>query len=305
MISKTHKAHMALFGANLIYGINYIVAKGIMPDKIGPSAFVFIRLFCGTILFWIVKSFIKEKVDQKDMLRLVVCGFLGAATNQLLFFNGLSLTSPVDASIIMTSTPILVLIFSVLVLNEKITSVKLWGTALAATGAIVLILYGSRPPGTGSLLGNILVFLNTMAYALYLVIVKPLITKYNPLTLISWIFLFGFIFMLPFGLHEFISTDVNAFTLNTFLAIGFVVIFTTFFAYLFNIYALKFVSPSVNSSYIYLQPVVNFVIVSLSSFLLVDNTYAQDINLVKILSCILVISGVYLVSKTKTAETSH
>lgn len=94
MIKNIYKAHLALLGANVIYGANYIIAKGIMPEKIGPSAFVFIRIFCGALLFWMIKFFIKETVDRKDMPRLAFCGLLGAAANQMLFFNGLNLTSP-------------------------------------------------------------------------------------------------------------------------------------------------------------------------------------------------------------------
>ena len=292
-----YKAHIALLGANLIYGINYIVAKGIMPNKIGPSAFVFIRLFCGAILFWIIKSFIKEKIERKDMRRLVLCGLLGAAANQLLFFNGLNLTSPIDASIIITSIPVMVLIFSAFILKEKITINKMLGIAIGGIGAVLLIWYGNNSGGTSSFLGNLFVFLNACCYGLYLVIVKPLMKKYNSITLISWVFLFGFIFMFPFGIQDLLSTDFAAFDLNTYLVIAFVVVFTTFFAYLFNIYALNYVSPSVNSSYVYLQPAVSFIMVSIYAYVLKHSEYAQDINLIKILSCLLVVSGVYLISK--------
>ena len=199
-----------------------------MPDKIGPSAFVFIRIICGTFLFWLFKSFIKEKVERKDMLRLLLCGFLGAAANQLLFFHGINLTSPIDASIIMTTTPVIVLVFSVFLLKEKITTRKLLGISIGSIGAITLILYGNNSGGTSSFLGNLFVFLNASCYGLYLVIAKPLMKKYNALTVISWVFLFGIIFMLPFGLPDFMSTDFSAFDLNTYLVIGFVVIFTTF-----------------------------------------------------------------------------
>ena len=268
-----------------------------MPDKIGPSAFVFIRLFCASILFWIIKFFIKETVERKDMLRLVLCGLLGAAANQLLFFNGLNLTSPIDASIIMTSTPLLVLIFSVIILKEKITSNKLLGTTIGGLGAILLIWYGTTAVGTSSFLGNLFIFLNASSYGLYLVIVKPLMKKYHAITIISWVFLFGFVFMLPFGLPDILLTDFSAFDLNTYLVIGFVVIFTTFFAYLFNIYALNYVSPSVSSSYIYLQPAISFIMVSIYAYVLMKDTYKQDINSIKIVSCLMVIIGVYLISK--------
>ena len=110
--------------------------------------------------------------------------------------------------------------------------------------------------------------------------------------------------MFPFGIGDFLATDFSAFDLNTYLAVGFVVLFTTFFAYLFNIYALNYVAPSVNGSYVYLQPAVSFIMVSIYAYVLMHEEYAQDINLVKILSCLLVISGVYLISrKPKTKLT--
>ena len=297
MKSNTFKAHLALLGANVIYGANYLIAKGIMPEMIGPSAFVFLRIVGASILFWIIKSFIKEKVAKKDFLRLALCGLLGVATNQLLFFHGLNLTSPIDASIIITAIPVMVMIFSAILLKEKITRNKLLGITVGGIGAVLLVWYEKSSGGTSSTLGNLFVFINACSYALYLVIVKPLMIKYNSTTVISWVFLFGFFFMFPFGISDFLATDFSAFDVNTYLAIGYVVVFTTFLAYLFNIYALNFVSPSVSGSYVYLQPALSFIMVSIYAYLLMHDEYAQDINLVKILSCLLVVSGVYLISK--------
>jgi drug/metabolite transporter (DMT)-like permease len=181
-----YKAHLALLGANIIYGANYIIAKGIMPNKIGPSAFIFLRILGAGILFWILKSFIKEKVEKKDFLRLIFCGVFGIAINQLLFFHGLNLTSPIDASIIMTSLPVLVMIYSFFMLNEKITRNKLAGIAIGAIGAIILIVYSNKSGGTSSLLGNLFIFINAASYGLYLVLVKPLMKKYNTITIISF-----------------------------------------------------------------------------------------------------------------------
>lgn len=298
MKNNIYKAHLALLGANLIYGVNYIIAKGIMPDKIGPSSFVFIRLLFATPLFWLLKSFvIKERVAKSDMLRLVLCGFLGAAANQLLFFHGINLTSPVDASIIMTAVPVIVLVFSAFLLKERITKQKLLGIAIGGIGALALILYGNKASGTSSLLGNLFIFLNASCYSLYLVFVKPLMRKYKAVTVVSWVFLFGFLFTFPIGISDFINTNFSTFTLNTYLVIGFVVLFTTFFAYLFNIFSLRHVSPSVTSSYIYLQPLISFIMVAIYANVLSQKQYVQDINLVKIISCLLVVIGVYLVSK--------
>ena len=299
MTRNLYKAHFALLGANIIYGVNYIVAKGIMPNKIGPSAFIFLRIFGAGILFWFIKSFIKEKIEKKDFLRLMFCGLFGIAINQLLFFHGLNLTSPIDASIIMTSLPVLVMIYSFFILKERITAYKLAGIAIGAIGAIVLIVYGNKSGGTSSLLGNLFIFINACSYGLYLVIVKPLMKKYNTITIISWVFLFGFVFMFPFGIQDLLVTDFSAFTTSTYLTITFVILGTTFFAYLFNIYALNHVAPSVAGSYAYLQPAISFIMVIIYAFVFNQKEYEQDINLIKILSCLFVVIGVYLISKKK------
>jgi len=300
--NNTYKAHLALLGANVIYGINHIVAKGIMPNKIGPSAFIFLRVIGAGILFWIIKSFIKERVERKDLLLLLICGFFGVATNQLFFFHGLNLTSPIDASIIITAVPVMVVIFSAILLKEKITSNKIIGITIGGIGAVLLVWYGKSGVGTSSILGNVFILINACSYALYLVLVKPLMKKYNPITVITWVFLFGFVFVFPIGINDALTTDYSAFTLDTYLTIAFVVIGTTFLAYLFNIYALTKVSPSVNGSYIYLQPVVSFIMVLIYAYLLGHTEYAQDINLIKIVSCLLVIAGVYLISKKPTKK---
>jgi len=294
---NNYKAHLALLSANVIYGMNHIIAKDIMPEKLGPTAFIFIRILGASILFWTIKSFVKEKIDRKDYFRLIVCGVLGIAINQLLYFHGLNLTSPIDASIIYTSVPVLVLIFSYFLLKEKFTKTKILGIIIGGIGALLLILYSSKNEGTSSLLGNLFIFSNAVLYAFYLVYVKPLMKKYQPITVISWVFLIGFIFMIPVGLNDFISTDFEAFTINTYLVIAFVLFGTTFLTYLFNIYALSKVAPSVNGSYIYLQPVVSFVMVSIYAYVLGNAEYQQDINSVKIVSSIFVIIGVYLISK--------
>jgi drug/metabolite transporter (DMT)-like permease len=300
LIQNTTKAHLALLGANVIYGANYIIAKGIMPHKINPTAVVLIRLACCTFLFWLIKFlFVKERIKSKDLLRLALCGFVGATANQLLFFHGISLTSPIDASIIQTTTPVIVLVFSFFILKERITKTKLLGITIGGIGAVTLILYGNSANGTSSFLGNLLVFLNATSYGLYLVIAKILMKKYHAITVVSWVFLFGFLYVLPFGLDDLLSTNFEAFTLNTYLVIGYIVIFTTFFAYLFNVYALNYVSPSVNSSYVYLQPAVSFIMVSIYAYVLMNNQYTQDIGIVKILSCLMVVLGVYIVSKSQ------
>ncbi|WP_445736427.1 DMT family transporter [Mariniflexile sp.] len=302
MVKTIFKAHLALFGANLIYSINHFVAKGIMPNKINPTPLGFFRVLGALILFGCVKFFIKEKIEKKDVFRLALCGLLGASFNQLVFFHGLSLTSPIDTSIIMTSAPAVVFILSAILLKEKITNYKLLGLSIGAMGAISLIWYGHASQGTSSFIGNLLVFLNVCFFSLYQVVVKPLMAKYHFITIIFWVFLFGLLFLIPIGLKDVIyNTNYGSFTLNTYLIIGFVIVFTTFCTFLFNIYALKQVSPSVAGSYTYTQPALSFIIVIILSVFFNNKTYADDISIIKIISCFLVIIGVYLISKKPKA----
>ena len=282
--------HLALFLVNLIYALNYSIAKDVMPDYIGPSGFILLRVIGGSLLFFLTYIFfIKENVELKDIVRLLFCGLFGVAVNQLFFFEGLNLTTPINAAIIMTVSPILVIIFSAIIIKEKITIRKLLGIFLGIVGAATLILKsGSISIDNAFFVGNILIFINATSYSIYLVLVKTLMTKYNPITVMFYVFSFGLIFVLPFGLNELLEVNTQSFSKIIYLKVAFVVICTTFLAYLFNAFALKTLNPSVVSTYIYLQPVLASVV---AIFLKSDS-----LDFIKILSALFIFSAVYLVS---------
>lgn len=275
-----------------------------MPDFIGPSGFIFVRVLGALPLFWLIKLFVHEKVAKVDLIRLAVCGLFGVTINQLLFFNGLNLTSPVNASIIMTSTPVLVLIVANILIRERITSTKLIGVLLGTAGAVSLILNSTGgDTGLSDWRGDILVLFNAMSYGIYLVIVKPLMKKYNPTTVISWVFLFGFCFMSPFGWSQFSEIDWQNMPGEILTGVFYVVIGTTFLAYLLNIFALSLVSPTLSASYIYVQPVMVMAITWLVSLFWPQHALHDPINIVKIGSTLLIFLGVYFVSKPAKLRT--
>ncbi len=296
MISNKAKAHIALLSVNVIYGANYLIAKGLMPHKIEASALVFLRISGAGLLFFLLKFFIKEKVDRKDIGRLALCGFLGVATNQFFSMNGLSLTSPVDAAIIITAMPIFTVIISYFLLKEPLTIQRILGISIGGAGAVLLIYLGNSGLGTGSIKGNIFIATNALAFAFYLVIVKPLMAKYKPITVIVWTFLFGFIFMFPFCIAKLLTTDFTAFETSNWIALLYVVIGPTFLAYLLNMFALQYVKPTVSSSYIYVQPAVAMILVAVVSYFVINSQYQGDISGTKLLCCILIFMGVYLIS---------
>ena len=203
-MNKTHLAHIFLFVANLIYALNYTIAKDVMPNYIEPSGFILLRVVGAVVLFSLYYFFfIKEKVENKDILLLSVCGLFGVAINQLLFFEGLNLTTPINASIIMTVNPILVLLLSYFLINESITFKKGFGIILGIIGAYILITKGKHIEfDQEHTQGNLMIFVNALSYGVYLVIVKPLMKKYHPVTVMFYVFGFGFLYVLYFGYSE-------------------------------------------------------------------------------------------------------
>ena len=303
-MSNLFKAHSALFIVNAIYGANYVIAKGLMPDVIGPSGFILLRVIGACVLFWLVFALAFEKVLWKDLARMALCAVFGVAVNQLFFFNGLSLTSPINASVIMTSTPIIVLIMASVILGERITWVRSLGVLIGAFGAIALILSTKGGASTATEKGDLFILVNATSYSLYLVTVKPLMLKYRPLTVITWVFTFGLIFVAPFGIGQFAQVGWSDLATADIMSMAFVVVCTTFLAYLLNIFALKIVSPTVSSSYIYLQPILAGSVAlwfSTSSFLQDafgrEADYSNDIDLFKVFCALFIFAGVYLVSK--------
>lgn len=290
-------AHLALWGVGLIYAYNYLVAKGLMPEKIGPSGFIALRVAGATPLFWLLYAFRWERVARVDLGRIWLCGLAGVTVNQLLFFNGLAITSPVHASIIMTINPVLVLLISAALLGTAITYRKVAGIALGAAGAITLLLKsgGGSLASHASWQGDLMVLLNAASYGVYLVAVKPLMAKYRPLTVISWVFLFGGLMALPFGASQVAEIEWSSFGTQDWLGVGFVVLFTTFFVYLLNIYALGRVQPTVVSIYIYLQPLLVGVMVWLAAQL-GGADYTADMGWLQAGCAGLIAAAVWLVS---------
>lgn len=282
--------HLAILGANLIYGVNYSIAKDVMPAYIQPFGFIFYRVLGALMLFAMIASFYKERIAKKDMLLLAVCGFFGVGLNQLSFFYGLNLTNPINAGIIMVSNPIMVLLASAFILKTRITYLKIAGLILGISGALILLLFKKGFSfGSDTIIGDSFILLNSASYAVYLVLVKPLMSKYKPITVVTWVFGFGFLFVMPFGFSEISEIDWSSFTPDIWWKFGFVIVATTFLTYLFNIYGLQRLNPSVVSTYIYLQPLIAaFYSISLGK---------DSFTWIKFIAAILIFSGVYLVSK--------
>ena len=294
-MDKRTLGFLAALGATIIYGLNHTIAKNVMPTYITPFGFILLRVLGAAILFWLVSFLMKsEKIQKKDWPRLIACSFLGMVINMLAFFKGLELSTPVNSSVIITISPIIVFIFSAILLKEKIQFLKTIGIISGFIGAVILVLYTSKTGinAPNIPLGNVLFIVNSFAYGLYLVLVKPLIEKYNIITLLKWLFLLAVFLNLPVTFNEFVYVKWADLPIkDAVLPMLFVVVGTTFCTYLFNAYALRTLSPSTVSSFIYLQPIVGIVYAV--------STKSDTLSLVSVTGMILIFIGIYLVTKKK------
>ena len=291
------RRNIALIGAtlvSLIYGVTFTIAKDVMPRYIDAYGFILLRVGGSVLLFWLIWLFVpKEKIDLADFPRIIAAAFFGVAFNMLTFFKGLSLTSPISAAVIMVSTPMIVLTLSAIIMKERMQRRKVYGIVLGLVGTAFLILYGkSIGSATNAGLGNFLVLVNAISYGFYLIIVKKLMDKYNAFTFVKWIYLFGFIMVMPFGWSQFQAVQWAVVPMDIFWKIGFVVVFSTFLTYLLNLLSMKELKPTTVAVFIYLQP--------LFATIFAIGLGKDELSLVKIGSAVLIFIGVYLVSSPQS-----
>jgi drug/metabolite transporter (DMT)-like permease len=291
-MSNRTLAFIAALLATSIYGLNHTIAKGLMPTYIKPFGLILVRVIGASILFWSISLFgPKEKIAVRDWKRLFICAFFGMGINMLAFFKGLSLSTPVNSSIIITISPILVFLMSALIVKEKITLLRYLGIALGFTGALALIFFSNETQQNAPNipLGNMLFIVNSSTYGLYLILVKPLTNKYHPFTIMKWLFLLGVFINFPVAISEFIEIEWSSLPFEAIWKICFVVVGTTFLTYLLNIFALKELKASTLSVFIYLQPIIGILYAIING--------ADSLNSLKIITALFIFSGVYLVSK--------
>lgn len=291
-MSKRSWALLAALGATTIYGLNHTIAKGAMPDHIRPLGLVLLRVIGAAMLFWLLSVFTpSQKIERKDWLRLVACSFFGMVVNMQAFFSGLELSTPINSSVLVTLTPIIVVVLSAVLIGERILKFKAVGIGMGLIGALILVLYGKETGinAPNIPLGNALFLLNATSFGLYLILVKKLLERYQPFTLMKWLFTIAVVINLPIGWSQFVAVEWASMPLEPALRITYVVLGTTFLTYLFNTYALTQLKASTVSAFIYVQPLVG---------ILFALAMGEDqMTLLKGTAAILVLLGVYLVSR--------
>lgn len=281
------KGHGAMFTANFMWGLMSPAAKFIfISSAITPALLVNIRVLGAAVLFWIASLFTKpEHVPHQDLLKLFFAALFGIVFNQGVYTIGLGMTSPVDASIISTSTPIFTMIIAAFYLKEPVTAKKVLGIFMGAIGAFLLIMSngGSASSQDGNIWGDIICIMAEVCFASYLVFFKNLISRYSAVTLMKWMFTYSFICIIPFSYTDLVALDWNGMDLNLILALSFLIFGATFICYLLSPVGQKFLRPTVASMYCYVQPIV-------ATFIVVFYWGTSSFNLIKIIAIALVFS---------------
>ncbi len=291
---KNVKAHLALLLAASMWGLMSPVGKAAMEAGITGLILANMRMLGGALCFWITSFFVKaEKVSPRDLCLMFFASMLGIVCNQGCFTFGLSLTSPVDASIITTTMPIFTLILAAVFLKEPVTPMKVGGLFLGSIGALLLILGAQDGSGKeGNIWGDLLCMSSQISFACYLTIFKKLISRYSVFTLMKWMFTYAAIVFIPFSYNDVVATDFTLFSVNVWLEVAYVVVFGTYVAYIFILYGQKNLRPTVVSMYNYMQPVVGSTVavwLGMSTF-----------GWMKAMAAMFIFIGVYAVTQSKS-----
>lgn len=287
-------AHIAIFVANILFGLNNPISRSLIPEIINPLALTYFRILGGAILFWASILIIKpEKVSIKDIVLLFFAAFFAITANQIPFFIGLSKTSPIDASIVVTTLPIVSMLLAALIIKEPITLKKALGVIVGASGALFLILHENVSTiGEGNFIGNVIVFCAVISFSLYLTIFKNLIPKYSPFTIMRWLFLFASIQCYPFCHEAFSDFSFSILTGSVFWRVAYVVFFASFISYLLLAVGQKVLLPTTLSMYNYIQPIIASLVAVIVGL--------DSIGIDQLISTALVFVGVYIVTQSKT-----
>ncbi len=297
MTRERIRGHLLIFSANLIFGINYPISKWLLDGRLTPEFHTLARMIGACALFWLLSLFMpREKLSLREIGILFLCSFCGIAGNQTLFIQGLSMTSPIDASVITAGTPIIVMLLAAVFLREPITRMKSGGVLLGAAGAVGLVLQSGQggSAAAASFAGDACVLGSSLIYAVYFVFSKPLSEKYSAVTMMKWMFLFAVLEVAPLTLPAIVRPG-GAFAAppdaRTFAGMAYVIFGATFLAYLLIPMAVRRIRPTTASMYNYVQPVVACALAIL---------FAQDVfSAGKLLAAAAVFLGVYFVTKSK------
>ncbi len=293
---RDYRGHLAILGANVIFGLFAPVSKDLLASGVMSSyALTLLRMFGAALIFWIASLFMpREHVRHRDMALLFFASLFGILLNQGCYIAGLSMTSPIDASVVTTTVPIITMILAAFVLQEPITGKKVSGIFIGAIGALMLILNSRHETSGGGnhFLGDLICLMGELSFAIYLVFFKKLVSRYSAVTVMKWMFVYASICSVPFCYDDVSQINYAAFSWETYAQLAFIIVCATFVAYLLIPIGQQRLRPTVVSMYNYVQPLI----ASLVAVMIGQDHFGWP----KAIASLLVFLGVYVVTSSKS-----
>ena len=292
-MNKNVQGHIFALPANILWGLMAPIGKSALMEFSALSVTTF-RMVGAAACFWLLSAFCKyEHVDHRDMLKIFFASLFALVFNQGVYIFGLSMTSPIDASIVTTTLPIVTMIIAAIYLKEPITNLKVLGIFVGAMGALTLILSSQTAgSGNGSIIGDLLCLVAQISFSNYLTVIKGLSQKYSPITLNKWMFKYASMCYIPFSYQDVAGIQWAEVSTAAYVQIGYVVIGGSFLAYIFIMTAQRLLRPTVVSMYNYMQPIV----ASIAAIIMGLGVFGWE----KGIAVALVFLGVYIVTKSKS-----
>ncbi|KAB2880876.1 DMT family transporter [bacterium] len=293
--SSTLRIHLALLFVSAVFGINSVTAK-IALQEIDPMALVCIRIFiAAVILYALHRVFIKEKIRSlRDYIELAFFSVFGIIINQTLFLKGLALTTAINATVLVTTIPVVTIVIAIIMGREKISFRKIVGSLISFAGVILLLGAERIDLNNQFFVGNVLVFINAVSFGVYLVISKNILKRYHPATVTTWTFIFGGIGVMPFGIDKAIHLPYAEISMTAWFCVAFLILFSSVIVYYINSWALQRTTSSTVAVYIYVQPIVATII---STW-----TLGETLTWSTVFAALLIFAGVFIVSLKMRAE---
>lgn len=287
--SSTLRIHLALLFVSAVFGINSVTSK-IALKEIDPMALVCIRIFiAAVILFALHRIFIKERIQSfRDYIKLAFFSIFGIIINQTLFLKGLSLTTAINATVLVTTIPVVTIVIALIMGREKASFRKIFGSLLSFVGVILLLGTERIDLNNQFFVGNVLVFVNAVSFGVYLVISKDILKRYHPATVTTWTFIFGALGVMPFGLEPAIHLPYAEISTTVWLCVAFLILFSSVIVYYINSWALQRTTSSTVAVYIYVQPIVATIV---STW-----TLGEKLTGPTVFAALLIFAGVFIVS---------
>ena len=293
MSDKNIHGHIYALTANVLWGLMSPIGKSAL-QVFTPLSVTAFRIVGACIAFWLLSLFCKkEKIESKDRIKVFFAAFFALIFNQGMFVFGLSFTSPINASIVTTTLPIITMIVAAIFLREPISGKKIIGILVGATGALILILSSHNGGvGSGNIIGDLLCLVAQCSFAIYLTVFKSLTQKYSAVTLNKWMFLVGSLVYIPISYTDIVAINWNVVPMSAILQVAYIAIGASFLAYICITTAQRILRPTVVSMYNYMQPII----ASITAIIIGVGVFDWPKGVA--IACVFI--GVYIVTQSKS-----